>query len=196
MTRYALLIDTNKCTGCQSCAVACKDQFVLNDWPPYSLAQPDTGHFWMLVGEKVWGKAVDASVKVRYVPQPCMLCDKPPCVTAATGGAAYKRPDGVVIFDPVKSKGQKQIVDSCPYGRIYWNEQLQIPQKCNLCLHRLEKGQQPVCVSVCPTQAKTFGDEKDLAAAIADKKATVLSPELGTVPKVYYAGLPATTTST
>lgn len=196
MTRYALLIDTTKCIGCNNCAVACKDQFVLNDWPPYSLAQPDTGHFWIMVAEKVWGKAADASVKVRYIPQPCMLCDKPPCVAAAQNGAAYKRPDGIVIFDLIKSKGQKQIVDACPYGRIYWNQQLQIPQKCNLCLHRLDQGLQPACVNACPTQAITIGDETALASTIADNKATVLSPELGAVPKVYYAGLPATTTST
>ncbi len=41
MTRYAWLIDTTKCIGCQTCTIACKDQFVDNDWPPYSAAQPD-----------------------------------------------------------------------------------------------------------------------------------------------------------
>lgn len=193
MTRYALLIDTAKCIGCHTCTVACRDQFVLNDWPPYSAAQPE-GHFWMNVIEKVWGKAADATTHARYIAEPCMLCDKPPCVTAAKNGAAYKRPDGIVIFDQVKSKGQKQIVDSCPYGKVYWNDQLQIPQKCTLCAHRLERGLQPACVNICPTQAITIGDETALASAIADKKATVLSPELGFQPKVYYAGLPPTTT--
>jgi Fe-S-cluster-containing dehydrogenase component len=188
MTRYALLIDTTRCIGCNVCTVACKDQFVENDWPPYSLSQPDSGHLWMFVAEKEWGKGVD--VKVRYIPQPCMLCEKPPCVPAATDGAAYKRADGIVIFDLQKSKGQKQIVDSCPYGRIYWNDQLSIPQKCNLCVHRLEKGLQPACVQACPTEAITIGDEGALAAGVAEKKAKPLSPELGADPKVYYAGLP------
>jgi tetrathionate reductase subunit B len=190
MTRYAMLIDTSKCIGCHTCTVACRDQFVINDWPPYSAAQPDGGHFWMFVEEKIWGKAADASTKARYIAEPCMLCDDPPCVKAATDGAAYKRPDGIVIIDPVKSKGQQQIVDSCPYGRIYWNDQLQIPQKCTSCVHRLERGTQPACVVTCPTQALQFGDETELASLIADKKAKVLSPELGVNPKVYYAGLP------
>jgi Fe-S-cluster-containing dehydrogenase component len=144
----------------------------------------------MFVGEKVWGKAADASTKVRYIAEPCMLCDNPPCVTAAKDGAAYKRSDGVVIFDLQKSKGQRQIVDSCPYGKIFWNEELQLPQKCNLCLHRLEKGLPPACVNACPTQVLTVGDEAALAAKIAEKNAKVLSPELGANPKVYYAGLP------
>ena len=196
MTRYALLIDTTRCIGCNACVLACKDQFgMTNDWLPYSLAQPDSGQLWIFVDEKESGKAVDSSTKVTYIPEPCMLCDKPPCVTAAQNGAAYKRPDGIVILDPVKSKGQKQIVDACPYGRIFWNDQLQIPQKCTLCAHRLDQGLQPACVNACPTQIITIGDETTLASTIADKKAIVLSPELGAVPKVYYAGLPSTITT-
>jgi tetrathionate reductase subunit B len=195
MTRYAWLIDTTRCIGCNSCTITCKDQFVGNDWP-YSAPQPDEhpGHFWMSVVEKVWGKAADMSVHARWIAEPCMMCDNPPCVTAATGGAATKRPDGIVLFDPVKSVGQKQIVDACPYGKVYWNSELNIPQKCDLCLHRLEKGLQPVCVDACPTQVLTVGDEAALASAIAAKNAVVLSPELKTVPKVYYVGLPPTTT--
>jgi len=205
MVRYAWLIDTTRCIGCNVCTITCKDQFVGNDWPPYSAAQQDgeydntgwqikPGHFWMSVAEKEWGKAIDASTKVRYIAEPCMLCDDPPCVKAATGGAMYKRPDGIVIIDPVKSKGQQQIVASCPYGKIFWNNQLQIPQKCTLCAHRLDVGLQPACVNACPiTGVMTFGDETALASAISQKKAVVLSPELKTVPKVYYAGLPTTT---
>ncbi len=193
MTRYALLIDTSRCIGCDVCTVACKDQFIGNNWLPYSLAQPETGHFWMSVVPREWGKY--PNVTARYLAEPCMQCDKPPCVTAAQNEAAYKRPDGIVIFDPVKSKGQKQIVDSCPYGKIFWNDQLQIPQKCTLCAHRLDQGLQPACVNACPTSAITIGDDTTLSSTVTNMKATVLSPELGTVPKVYYAGLPAATTT-
>jgi tetrathionate reductase subunit B len=194
MARYAWLIDVTRCLGCNVCTVTCKDQTVGNDWAPYSSAQPDSGQFWISVAEHEWGKG--AGVKVQYVSEPCMLCDNPPCVTAATGGAAYKRPDGIVIIDPVKSKGQKQIVDACPYGKVYWNDQLQIPQKCTLCAHRLDQGLQPACVDACPTNAIKIGDETALASAISAMKATVLGPELGTVPKAYYAGLASATTTT
>lgn len=187
MARYAWLVDTTRCIGCNVCTIACKDQFVMNDWGSYSAPQPDTGHFWMFVTEKVYGKYPD--VRVRYLAEPCMQCENPPCVKASQNGALYKRTDGIVIIDPVKSKGQRQIVDSCPYGKIYWNEQLQIPQKCTLCAHRLDQGLQPACVNACPTQAMTIGDETALASTISEKKAKVLSPELGADPKVYYAGL-------
>ncbi len=190
MTRYALLIDITRCIGCNVCTIACKDQFVENDWPPYSAAQPDSGHLWVSVVEKESGKAVDVSTKVKYIAEPCMLCDKPPCVAAAKNGAAYMRPDGIVLFDLGKSKGQKQIVDACPYGKVFWNDQLQIPQKCTLCAHRLDKGLQPACVNACPTQAITIGDDTALGSSVTSMKASVLNSELGTVPKVYYAGLP------
>jgi tetrathionate reductase subunit B len=201
MTRYALLIDTTLCIGCNVCTIACKDQFVGNDWPPYSASQQGAvvdstgwqtqpGHSWISVSQKEWGKAADFSTKVRYISEPCMQCENPPCLKAGQNDAMYKRPDGIVIIDPVKSKGQKQIVDACPYGKIFWNEQLQIPQKCTLCAHRIDVGLTPACVNACPTHAMTIGDEASLASEIAGKKAKVLSPEFGADPKVYYAGLP------
>jgi tetrathionate reductase subunit B len=193
--RYALLIDTTRCIGCGVCVALCKDQFVDNDWPPYSLAQPTTGQFWIQVMEFETGKAIDYTYQHKYVAEPCMQCDKPPCVTAAKNGALYMRPDGIVIIDPVKSKGQQQVVAACPYGKIFWNDKLQIPQKCTLCAHRLDKGLTPACVNGCPTGAIILGYDTDLAAKVAAKNAKVLSPELGAVPKVYYAGIPANATS-
>ena len=128
-------------------------------------------------------------VKVASIPTPCMHCDEAPCIKAATGGAIYKRPDGIVIIDPVKSVGQKQIVNSCPYGVIYWNNQLNIPQKCTLCAHRVDAGGDPKCVLSCPVNAMVFGEVEDLSKTPG---AVPLYPELGTKPRVYYIGLPKT----
>jgi tetrathionate reductase subunit B len=184
-----MVIDLTKCVGCYNCQIACKDEFTENDWPPYSLAQPETGQFWMNVPELIQGQ--NPKVRVNYVPQPCMHCDDAPCMDAATGGAIYKRPDGIVIIDPVKAAGQKQLVASCPYGAIYWNDQLNIPQKCTMCAHLLDKGwTAPRCVEVCQGYAITFGEEADLKAMIQTSNAVPMRPELGTEPRVYYVGLP------
>jgi tetrathionate reductase subunit B len=196
MTRYAVLIDTTRCIGCGVCVAICKDQYVDNDWPPYSAAQPTTGQFWIQLMEYETGKAIDLTYQHKYVTELCMQCDTPPCVTAAKNGALFKRPDGIVIIDPVASKGQQQVVAACPYGKIFWNDKLQIPQKCTLCAHRLDKGLTPACVNACPTDAMTIGDDTALAATVSAKNAKVLSPGLGTVPKVYYVGLPASAPTT
>ena len=107
---------------------------------------------------------------------------------AAKNGAVYKREDGLVIIDPEKAVGQKEIVDACPYGAVYWNEELSLPQKCTGCAHLLEEGKAPRCVDVCHTGAILFGEESEFADFIDG--ATVRMPELGLGPKVYYRGIP------
>jgi NAD-dependent dihydropyrimidine dehydrogenase PreA subunit len=97
------------------------------------------------------------------------------------------------MIDPEKSVGQKQLIDSCPYGAIYWNEELNMPQKCTMCAHLLDKGwAEPRCVHDCPMGAITFGDYEDLKDTIDAQGATVLNPEFGANPLVFYIGLPKT----
>jgi len=187
MGQKALIIDVTKCTACFDCFVACKDEFAGQSWLPYSEAQPDVGHDWIFVEEIERGQF--PKVKSTFMPQPCMLCEDPLCVKAAKNGAAYKRDDGIVIFDPQKSKGQKQIMKACPYGRVYWNEELDIPQKCDFCAHLLDKGwKEPRCVEVCPARVFTFGEKEELTELI--DKAEQFHPEYKTNPAVYYIGLP------
>ena len=193
MTRYGMVIDISKCNGCFNCFLACRDEYCGNDFPPYSAAQPETGQSWMQVIEKERGKY--PKVKVAYTPVPCMQCDDASCIKAATGGAVYKRPDGIVIIDPKKSEGQKAVVSACPYRVIFWNEAKQIPQKCTFCAHLLDQGWKvPRCVEVCPTGALTFGNlddaKSDVSRAMKSGKVEILHPEYGLKEKVTYIGLP------
>lgn len=195
MARYGMVVDLTKCLGCFDCQLACKDEFVENDWAPYSAAQPDTGQFWMRVEERERG--TNPRVKMAWIPQPCMQCDKPPCLTGSAGGAGYKRSDGIIIFDPVKSAGQKSMQTSCPYAVVYWNDKLNIPQKCTFCAHLLDRGwKEPRCVEACPNTAISFGDLDDPASAVsklvAAETAKPLHPEFGTESKVFYINLPKT----
>ena len=193
MARYGLVIDVNKCSGCYNCYLACRDEYCGNDYPPYSLAQPYTGHFWMRQIERERGKY--PKVKVAYTPLPCMHCDDALCIKTAQDGAVYRRPDGIVIIDPEKSKGQKNLLSACPYRVIYWNEEKNIPQKCTLCAHLLDAGwKEPRCVEACPTGALTFGDLDDpnseVSKLAASGKAEILHPEYEMKEKVTYIGLP------
>ncbi len=187
MERKVLLIDVNACVGCHNCFIACKDEFVDHAWLPYSEAQPDMGPSWVMVQEIERGQF--PKVKTCYIPQLCMQCENPPCGRAAQQGAVYQRDDGIVIIDPQKSKGQKHLVKACPFGNIYWNEKLDIPQKCTFCIHLLAQGwKEPRCVEVCPTQALRFGEREEFADVIA--QAEPLHPEYGRNISVYYLGLP------
>ena len=193
MARYGMLIDIYKCCGCYNCFLACRDEYCGNDYPGYSAAQPPKGQFWMKVFERERGKY--PKVKLSYTPVPCMHCENAACIRAAHDGAVYRRPDGIVIIDPVKAKGQKQIVAACPYRAIDWNEELQLPQKCTLCAHMLDKGEkEPRCVEVCPTEALVFGDLDDpkskVAQLVAAGNMESLHPEYGLKEKVVYTNIP------
>lgn len=178
------VVDVAKCNGCYGCQLACKDEHVDNDWMPYAKPQPDTGHFWMKLIEKTHGQV--PKVNLEYTPYSCMHCADPACVKKSD--AFYKREDGLVILDPVKAEGQKDLVDACPYGAVYWNDTLNIAQKCTGCAHLVDEGKIPHCVDLCATDALRFGEEEEFVDEIA--KAEVMRPELGTRPRVYYLNLP------
>lgn len=179
------IIDIARCNGCYNCQIACKDEHVGNEWLPYAKSQPDTGHFWMKMNETVHGQV--PKVKLEYRPVPCMHCDNPACVKPGED-TVYKRADGLVIIDPQKAAGKKEIVSTCPYGAIYWNEELGLAQKCTGCAHLLDAGEVPHCVDVCATGALRFGEEEDFVNEIA--AAEVLMPEGGLKPRVYYLNMP------
>ena len=193
MTRYGMVIDITRCNGCYNCFLACRDEYCGNDFPPYSLAQPMTGHFWMRIIERERGKY--PKVKVAYTALPCLHCDDAQCVKLAQNEAVYRRPDGIVLIDPVKSKGQKTLVSACPYRVIYWNEEKQIPQKCTFCAHLLDQGwKEPRCVEACPTGTLKFGDLDDpnseVSKLVASGRCEILHPEYNMKEKVSYIGLP------
>ena len=133
---------------------------------------------------------------MHYIPLLCMHCDDAPCMAACPiEGAIYKRPDGLVIIDPVKCTGCKNCVDACPWGVIYFNEDLNIAQKCTGCAHLLDEGWSiPRCVDVCPTGAMRFGDEEEFASELEKARAagtlTLLGPADDTKPRVYYLNMP------
>lgn len=181
------LIDLKKCTGCYACQIGCKDEHCEQAWMPYAEAQPETGQFWMKVNELERGKR--PHVKVAYTPTLCQHCANAPCMEAAVDGAVYRRPDGLVLIDPSKAKGQKAIMEACPYDVIYWNDELDIPQKCTGCAHLRDEGDTitvPRCFDNCVHGAITWGEESELDLDGAER----LHPEYGTDPQIWYKNLP------
>jgi Fe-S-cluster-containing dehydrogenase component len=192
MTRFGLLIDMARCNGCYACFMACRDEFCGNAHPSYSAAQPYSGHFWMRLVERERGSY--PKVKTAYFKIPCMHCDDAPCV-GQHPDKVYQRPDGIVIIDPEKAKGTREILESCPYNAIFWNEEESLAQKCTLCAHLLDQGwKTPRCVEVCPNRALLFGDfddpDSEVAKRAAAENAEVLHPEYGLRGGVLYVNVP------
>jgi Fe-S-cluster-containing dehydrogenase component len=188
MKSWHFVIDVAQCEDCNNCSLACKDEHVDNDWPGYSKPQPRHGHRWMDVMRHERGQF--PMIDVAYRPTTCMQCNDAPCTKASN--AVYRRNDGIVMIDPTKALGQKDLVKACPYNAIWWNETHNVPQKCTFCAHLIDDGwTKPRCAQACPTgalQAK-FVEEPEMNRIVDAEQLEVLYPELKTQPQVYYKNL-------
>jgi Fe-S-cluster-containing dehydrogenase component len=189
--------------ACYCCFTACKDEHC-GFSSKLSAAQPMMGQFWIDVRE--WERGDDSRrIKTATVPTLCAHCQDPECAKAAKNDAVYKRPDGIVIIDPEKSKGQREIVDACPLGAVYWNEELEIPQKCTMCAELLDDPEylsylgdpalkKPRCVEACPNNALIFGDlddpNSDISKLVARERLTPPDAIAGRETNVKYLNIP------
>ena len=211
MTRWGLVINTQKCVGCYSCMISCKQEHFL---PPKV--------FWsrVLISER--GKF--PQVRKLIYPVQCNQCNDPACVDVCPTGATSVRDDGIVAINYDECVGCRSCVIACPYQQrtfihgieeYYPNQgfteheefgrgrlQKGTVAKCNFCMERLDAGLKkgqvpgvdreatPACVIICQANARYFGDlddpESEVSKLIAEKKASPLRPEFGTDPSIYY----------
>ncbi|MFD1588879.1 4Fe-4S dicluster domain-containing protein [Halorientalis brevis] len=206
--RWGMVIDLQKCVGCDSCSVACKAE---NRTPP--------GVSYNVVMEEEHGEF--PNVQRTNLPRPCMQCENPPCVQVCPVSATYKMENGVVNIDYDRCIGCRYCMISCPYGARYFDfgenyddevdgsgevtspeygvdrgerERKKSPvgnvRKCNFCHHRLNRGEEPSCVETCVGDARNMGDLNDPDSEVAEmassSRAMQLKEEEGTDPNVYY----------
>ena len=190
MTGWALVIDVSLCINCRNCVIATKDEYTGNEFVGYSAPHPPAGLDTIRIERHIRGEG--ALVDVTYIPQMCNHCDDAPCVKAAGDGSIYKRADGVVVIDPHKARGRQDLVKTCPYGMIEWNEQEQVPQNWNFDAHLLDAGwKEPRCAQDCPTKAirALKVESQQLQELVEKEHLSVIHPEFGTKPRVFYRGL-------
>jgi len=187
MKKWNMIVDVARCHNCYNCFVATKDEYVGNDHEGYAASQPLHGHSWVKMEYRESGRW--PMVETSFRPVMCNHCDDAPCIAAAKNGAVRKRDDGLVIIDPQLAKGQKQLVDACPYGAIYWNEESQLPQAWPFDAHLLDRGWEKTKLeAVCPTgvfQSVKVTDE-EMRRIAKDQDLVTLASDTGAKPRVYY----------
>src|SRR5512136_219670 len=169
MSRWGMVIDLDKCVGCQACSLACKAENNVPHGSPYEQKRHQ---------DVYWHKVIAASegeypvVNTQIIPMPCMHCDNPPCVNVCPSKATYKRGDGIVMQNFRRCLGCRYCIVACPYGARNFNfkdqeeEQYQRPdlppdldlsyaghigpwpyphrtrgvvEKCTYCFHRIDQ---------------------------------------------------------
>lgn len=208
--RWVMVIDLRKCVGCNACTIAC---VVENKLPPSVVYRPvlheEEGKYPHVVRKflprpcmqcdnppctpvcpvKATWKRPDGIVVIDY--EACIGCRY--CITACPYGARS------FDFGDYYTEGTPEIapVERAPsfeYQRPWERKGNQSPvgnaRKCHFCLHRIERGLLPQCVTTCIGRATFFGDANDPESLVSEliRKPNVirLKEELGTEPKVYY----------
>ena len=176
-TRWGMLIDTNKCNkGCTDCVTACKTENAWGAGETHSSKEQ----------QAQWIRKVTITDKqtghVQSLPLMCQHCETAPCVDVCPTGASMKRADGIVQVDKHTCIGCRYCMMACPYkARSFVHEKLELQkptaprgigtvESCNMCAHRVDKGQDPACVEACSKAehgAMLFGDLKDANSAIS-----------------------------
>jgi tetrathionate reductase subunit B len=176
--QYGMVIDARRCFGVHACSVACKAEF---DVP--------------LGDTRSWVEYVEKGAYPHttrsFLPRLCNHCSKPNCVSVCPTGATWKREeDGIVVIDPDICIGCKYCVQACPYDMRYPHPETGVVDKCDFCIHRVSQGLEPACVEACPSRARIFGDlndpDSEVSRMITSNPVTVLRPEKGTEPNVFY----------
>lgn len=145
-SRWQMIIDLNRCTGCQSCVIACKLQ-----------NRTVENHFNTRVVEKETGEYPNS--KIGFTPILCNHCEQPRCLPACPEKAIIKLSNGIVLTDWNKCTGHGDCIAACPYHARFADERFGgKADKCDLCLNRLNQGLTPACVEACAAKARIWGD--------------------------------------
>lgn len=159
---WGVLIDLTRCTGCESCVLACKQSNQLPN-PTLLPNQFDTDAYTYLAKYPEIEYPYEGRV---YVKRQCMNCVHPACVSACTVGALRKSPEGPVTYDASKCFGCRYCQYACPFGvpAYEWENPLGLIHKCQFCNERLSEGEMPACAEACPNGALRFGRREELLA--------------------------------
>ncbi len=208
--KWVMVIDLEKCIGCSACTIACKAE---NHLPPGVVYRPvldeEIGEYPNVtrrftprpcmqcddppcvpvcpVGATY--KRPDGIVEIDY--NRCIGCRY--CIPACPY-AARTFDFGEFYTDGTPERAPYEKAASPEYGRAWVRRGQKSPignvRKCQFCIHRLEAGMLPACVTTCIGEATYFGDKNDpdslVSELIASTRVHRLKEELGTEPKVYY----------
>lgn len=178
--QYGFYIDSQRCTGCKTCELACKDYKDLTPDVSFRRIYEYCGGVWKQEGE-AWTQDVFS----YYLSISCNHCDNPACASVCPSGAMHKREDGFVVVNQDVCIGCKYCSMACPYGAPQFDERKGRMTKCDGCFERVEEGKKPMCVESCPLRALDLLPVDELKAKYGEiKDVAPLPPSHFTQPNI------------
>lgn len=159
----AFFLDTQICTGCKTCMIACKDKHDLPEGVRWRRVVEFSGGEWQPLADGTFNQNVFA----YYLSVSCNHCQDPICVRSCPSKAMQQDDRGIVTIDPGRCVGCRYCAWVCPYSAPQFDRHLGRMTKCDFCWEEVEKGLPPSCVAACPTRALQYGDFDDLQEAHA-----------------------------
>jgi formate dehydrogenase iron-sulfur subunit len=116
------------------------------------------------------------------IPRRCMHCQNPPCVKLCPWGAAKQETNGLSRIDSGICLGGSKCKTVCPWDipqrqtgtGLYLNllpafAGNGVMYKCDRCYQKLEKGEQPACITACPEDVQVLGNRSDIIALARER---------------------------
>jgi len=178
---YGCLVDLTRCVGCRKCEEACSrvNKLPAPERPNCQCTifekkrRPDDKAY-TVVNRYFTGKLDNFDKPLpTFAKVQCMHCQDPACVSACIVGALTKDETGAVKYDVTKCIGCRYCMVACPFEiPAYEYDDPITPEvmKCTFCYDRIVKdGGLPGCVTICPTEALTFG-RRETVLQVAHKR--------------------------
>lgn len=164
-SKYAILMDTERCTGCRGCQVSCKKWYELpytetelsDSWTNPPDLNPSTFMHVRLVE-----KGEDETISWTFYRWACLHCEDPPCAAVCPVDAITKFAEGPVVIDQGQCIGCQWCVYACPFGVMKFDTDVKKAYKCTMCADRISQGSKPQCVETCPVDALQFGERGEI----------------------------------
>ena len=156
MALWGMVIDLDRCTGCQACVMACKAE---NNVPAVGADEAKRGRVISWMQALTETDEEHHASKTRFIPRPCLQCDDPPCTKVCPVYATYRNPEGIVAQIYARCIGCRFCMAACPYNAKYFNwhsyqkeapgqnpdvslREKGVVEKCTFCHHRLQKARE------------------------------------------------------
>jgi Fe-S-cluster-containing dehydrogenase component len=134
---------------------------------------------------------------LTFVTSACNHCEHPACLASCPvsnvdnpsdeNNAIFKRAaDGIVLINQEVCIGCRNCIQACPYGAPQFNSTTAKVEKCTFCLHRLEAGFLPACVTTCVGNALHIVENFNFNDSGNNAPVGFANPSL-TVPAVKFA---------